>query len=273
MFSWYHEDWDIEPDPPSSVENVAEQLLAISDYHYCVWPEELRARDSESDRGRPSPIGQPGDGGRELASWFAKLNEPALMQLNTMLPPAAEAGREPPHRILSEQEVNQRYGLDDNTYPGLRILSHSDREVRRGLCRPPMSEDVSELASLGFESLPAGAGRPFVISFSHFVPRQCLLPEKRMLSHGALLPKISGSTFLEEQIRRLMPDVHIFGHTHIPVDVTLEGVRYIQWPLGNPREQATATRTAALGGLMCIYDATEGGEAPEHWTWSAQART
>ena len=102
-------------------------------------------------------------------------------------------------------------------------------------------------------------------SFSHFVPRLELIPEKRLQYHGGILSKIAGSTALEGQVRRLMPDIHVFGHTHIPADITLEGVRYIQWPLGNPREQEHATHLM-LSGFMKLFDATQGGEAPQHFT-------
>jgi hypothetical protein len=36
---------------------------------------------------------------------------------------------------------------------------------------------------------------------------------------------------LERQLRRLGSDVHVFGHTHINWDKTLNGVRYVQHPL------------------------------------------
>jgi hypothetical protein len=26
--------------------------------------------------------------------------------------------------------------------------------------------------------------------------------------------------------------VHVFGHTHLPLELTLDGVRYTQWSLG-----------------------------------------
>jgi Icc-related predicted phosphoesterase len=70
-----------------------------------------------------------------------------------------------------------------------------------------------------------------IISFSHFLPRQELCPEKRFLLEP-LLAKVVGSDFLEAQIRRLNPHLHLFGHTHIPIDLELEGIRYIQWPRG-----------------------------------------
>lgn len=60
-----------------------------------------------------------------------------------------------------------------------------------------------------------------------------------------------------------MPDVHAFGHTHIPMDQTIEGVRYVQWSLGTPREQKGQTRV--VFGLMRLYDGTAGGEMPQHW--------
>lgn len=44
--------------------------------------------------------------------------------------------------------------------------------------------------------------------------------------------QVIGSDPLERQIRELGSDVHIFGHTHIPIDMTSDGVRYVQWPLG-----------------------------------------
>ena len=55
------------------------------------------------------------------------------------------------------------------------------------------------------------------------------------------------------------------GHTHLNIDKTIDGVRYVQWPLGTPREQAGQTRPASLG-MLCLYDSAHGGEAPQHWT-------
>jgi len=78
------------------------------------------------------------------------------------------------------------------------------------------------------------------------------------------LHKVSGSRKLEEQIRQLMPDMHLFGHTHIPFDTTIEGVRYVQWALGTPREQRGQTRV--VFAPLCVYDTHCGGEAPQHWT-------
>lgn len=64
----------------------------------------------------------------------------------------------------------------------------------------------------------------FKISFSHFLPRQELCPEKRYLL-DPLLSRVIGSQVLEEQVSRLRSDLHIFGHTHITMDMEMDGIR------------------------------------------------
>lgn len=66
-----------------------------------------------------------------------------------------------------------------------------------------------------------------VVTFSHFVPRPELVPPVKYLRFRGL-PLVAGSLGIEEQIRRIGPRVHVFGHTHIPEDRVLDGVRYVQ---------------------------------------------
>lgn len=75
-----------------------------------------------------------------------------------------------------------------------------------------------------------------VISFSHFLPRPELLPPKRNLRFKGL-PKVAGSTSVEDQIRRLGSVVHVFGHSHINYDCVIDGVRYVQNALAYPNER------------------------------------
>ena len=51
------------------------------------------------------------------------------------------------------------------------------------------------------------------------------------------LGRVCCSGGLERQLRRLGSDVHVFGHTHINTDKTLNGVRYVQHPLKYPDER------------------------------------
>ncbi|HEU4560414.1 MAG TPA: metallophosphoesterase [Longimicrobium sp.] len=66
-----------------------------------------------------------------------------------------------------------------------------------------------------------------VISFSHFVPRTELVPPVHSLLFTGL-PLVAGSVEIDAQVRRLGSQVHVYGHTHIPGDRVLYGVRYVQ---------------------------------------------
>jgi predicted phosphodiesterase len=66
-----------------------------------------------------------------------------------------------------------------------------------------------------------------VVTFSHFVPRPDLLPPVRWLRFKGL-PLVAGSVEIDAQLRRTGAAVHVYGHTHIPDDRVLDGVRYVQ---------------------------------------------
>ncbi|HZG43380.1 MAG TPA: metallophosphoesterase [Longimicrobium sp.] len=65
------------------------------------------------------------------------------------------------------------------------------------------------------------------ITFSHFVPRPELLPGVEWLRFKGL-PLVAGSPGIDQQVRRAGAAVHVFGHTHIPADTVIDGVRYVQ---------------------------------------------
>ena len=242
--AWYHECFDSEPELPVATATAEEASGASfrdlwTDHHLCKWPPDLK------------------HGSLALAEHFAALNEPSLTRLTTALT-ARPAGRPPPERRLTKLETYALYGqqpyqtgplwtsVDTTTFFRKRTTTRPTHTPAAG---PPTSVDIR---------------RPFIVSLSHMVPRQDLIPEKRMLLQPSL-HKVSGSAPLEAQVRRLMPDVHAFGHTHLNLDLTCDGVRYVQWPLGTPREQRAQTRVSSFG-LMCVYDAANGGETPQHWT-------
>lgn len=96
-----------------------------------------------------------------------------------------------------------------------------------------------------------------ILSYSHFLPRIELCPEKRFLLEPGL-SKVVGSDPLESQVRRLQPDLHMFGHTHIPIDLELEGIRYVQWPLGYHRESEKQCMPIHSSGPLLVFDSTLG---------------
>ena len=112
------------------------------------------------------------------------------------------------------------------------------------------------------DPLPDLSGSRTVISFSHFVPRPELLPEKRYLYYPPLAGAV-GSRALGERVRRIRPSVHVFGHTHYGWDAELDGVRYLQPAVAYPREREKrgfALRLEA-GGAAGGAGGADGGAA------------
>ena len=50
----------------------------------------------------------------------------------------------------------------------------------------------------------------------------------------ASLPLVIGCPELDTQIRKVKSTIHVFGHTHLNVDKTVDGVRYVQNAFGTP---------------------------------------
>jgi len=106
---------------------------------------------------------------------------------------------------------------------------------------PPGLVDVSEyFARMNREKIKSYADP--VISFSHFLPRRDLLPDAARLRFKAL-PRVAGSRSLERQIRALGSTIHVFGHSHINCDLTIDGIRYVQNAFLYPKERV-ALRSA-----------------------------
>lgn len=103
-------------------------------------------------------------------------------------------------------------------------------------CRWPIPATELDVffAGLNRDCKRPDSGR--VLTFSHFLPRIELLPDQAHLRFKGL-PKVAGSPALEGQLRALGTEVHVFGHSHIPWDETIEGVRYLQHPLAYPQER------------------------------------
>jgi hypothetical protein len=105
------------------------------------------------------------------------------------------------------------------------------------------------------------AGFTPVISFSHFVPcfeliqsldvdKEQVNKERRLLGLGELevtagqgaagfnFTRYAGSKRLYQEIMRLNPLLHVYGHQHRNRDREVDGVRFVSHCLGNLREQA-----------------------------------
>ena len=75
-----------------------------------------------------------------------------------------------------------------------------------------LNDELNIVAPRATTEGSAAAVEPLV-TFSHFLPRVELLPEKRFLMLP-VLAKASGSSFLRARVEKMQSTVHVFGHTH-----------------------------------------------------------
>jgi len=116
-------------------------------------------------------------------------------------------------------------------------------------CRWPAHFDMREVAAY-FAALnhdPVVLANK-VITFSHFLPRIDVMPRFIPKDKQILYP-ILGSTLLERQLRRFNPSIHVYGHSHVNREVTLDGVTYINNAFGYPQETWIAAKR-----LVCIHE-------------------
>jgi predicted phosphodiesterase len=118
-------------------------------------------------------------------------------------------------------------------------------------CRWPESFDAAAITSwfLQRNEHALAADNETVISFSHFLPRIDVMPAYIPAERRMLYP-VLGSTRIEDQIRVLQPDIHVYGHSHVNRRVRLDGIDYVNNALGYPQEKRIAARE-----LVCIHDA------------------
>jgi predicted phosphodiesterase len=82
---------------------------------------------------------------------------------------------------------------------------------------------------------PALRGASQIITFSHFLPRIDLMPERIPEKHRKIYP-VLGSNTLDLQLRSFGSNVHIYGHSHVNRRVTIDGVTYVNNAFGYPAE-------------------------------------
>ncbi|MES9865409.1 MAG: metallophosphoesterase [Candidatus Thiodiazotropha sp. LLP2] len=74
-----------------------------------------------------------------------------------------------------------------------------------------------------------------VITFSHFLPRIDLMPSYIPERFQDIYP-VLGSPLLDQQIRDLDSNIHIYGHSHVNCRTTIDSIEYINNAFGYPSE-------------------------------------
>jgi len=294
LYGWYHSSWDVEPpitDPQFlAVEAAVPFYRKWGDFSMCSWPAELISHE-EFVSNPPTCT--------KLAEAFAKLNEPFLHPPPYSPSPSSSPSSNPPP--YPQQSPSSLTTNPSSTLPAPPSSTRKDSSTN------PSASSSSGTATIGSGGGGGGVttttasttasststsnrrqylGSPIVqrgdavISYSHYLPRHELCPEKRFLTEP-LLAEVVGSDVMECQVRRLQPHLHLYGHTHIPLDLELDGIRYVQWPLGYHREAEKQCKPIQTTAPLLCYDTQLGpreagipeGMASSQTMWSTYYRT
>jgi predicted phosphodiesterase len=153
-----------------------------------------------------------------------------------------------PHRE-GELSLVPLYGWYDYSF------AEPDRKLRRAwrdyrACAWPAELEGNERINRHFLALNEASLQEVnqtVISFSHFVPRIDLMPERIPQAKRNVYP-VLGSAGLGEQVRQLQPDIHVYGHSHVNQSKHIDGIHYVNNAFGYPSETRIANKK-----LRCIY--------------------
>jgi hypothetical protein len=238
LYSWYHSGWDKEPELQHpgylAVEEVMPFARKWGDFSMCSWPEDLVSQEEFASTTVDST---------KLARAFADVNEPFLDPVSKSSTDSVSISSSSSSASTGSKE-KPSLSVGDDTSAGASAVAGAGVmttiNARPRIHRSPIVQKGDT-----------------VVSLSHFLPRQELCPEKRFLLEP-LLTKVVGSDILEEQVRRLMPHLHLFGHTHIPMDLDIEGIRYLQWPLGYSREADKQCAPVHRVGPLMVFDSALG---------------
>ena len=108
-----------------------------------------------------------------------------------------------------------------------------------------------------------------VLSFSHFLPLQeLMLPsaqEKKVstLLHKDLTPefnfsRVAGTTLIDEQLRKIDSQMHLYGHQHRNRYRKINGVTYVSHCMGYPKERKRGLIAEHCTQPKLLWDSTNG---------------
>jgi predicted phosphodiesterase len=132
--------------------------------------------------------------------------------------------------------------------PGRHLL-RAWRDFRE--CRWPEHLDGAQAISNHFLAMNAGrllVSNRKVISFSHFMPRIDLMPERIPEKRRMVYP-VLGSESLGKQVSQLNPDIHIYGHSHVNRDIEVDDICYVNNAFAYPSEERISRKK-----LHCVLD-------------------
>lgn len=85
----------------------------------------------------------------------------------------------------------------------------------------------------------------YIISFSHFLPRIDLMPFYIPVSKRIFYP-VLGSVLIENKIREIGSNLHLYGHSHVNRNVTIKKIKYCNNAFGYPYETNITNKELSL---------------------------
>ncbi len=130
-----------------------------------------------------------------------------------------------------------------------RHLLRAWRDFRE--CRWPGFLDGAEAINKHFLAMNTdrlGVSNDKVISFSHFMPRIDLMPERIPEKRKIVYP-VLGSESLGKQVSQLNPDIHIYGHSHVNRNIEVDDICYVNNAFAYPSEENISRKK-----LYCVLN-------------------
>lgn len=117
-------------------------------------------------------------------------------------------------------------------------------------CRWPQGYDDRHVAQafLAMNRYQRRSDDELIISFSHFLPRIDVMPDRIPLEKRFIYP-VLGSDALGEQVKALRPKVHVYGHSHVNRHVEIDGTVFVNNAYAYPSEARIARKT-----LYCVHE-------------------
>jgi predicted phosphodiesterase len=173
-------------------------------------------------------------GNHEL--WVGRDEEDSVEKFYHILELCDQLGVHTGPAVVGGRRIVPLFSWYDDSFDGRADDPSLQNWVDFRHCRWPSAVEVPALFFSGLNQTRIRKSSEQTVSFSHFLPRSELLPDRQVLRFKGL-PQVAGSASIERMVRGVGAQVHVFGHSHIRRDVVLEGVRYVQHHLGYPRER------------------------------------
>lgn len=182
--------------------------------------------------------------------WVARSGErDSLMKYTLLTAMAGDYDIETRPDIIQGIEIIPLHGWYDYTFGGGRA-SLEDIWLDYSMCRWPGQMDDTEIAErfLSMNRHLKNDKKNMRITFSHYLPRIDIMPEYIPPSKRTIYP-VLGSYRLETVIRKIHPSIHVYGHSHVNRQVTIDGITYINNAYGYPHEtRITSKRLLKIHG-------------------------